>query len=483
MSRAATTSTLTKAHGFLVDGKWISDGETFDVKSPYDGSTIATVHRPSASYIEAAIRAAVRAFETTRHMPGYQRQHILRAIAECVAARREEFARTIALEAGKPIKTARAEVDRAIFTWNIAAEESVRICGEWLPLDLQAPTKGRWAIVRRYPVGPIIAISPFNFPLNLVGHKWAPAIATGCTIAHKPASQTPLSSLMLAGIVEQAGWPAGALNVLPLSGREAEVLVSDDRLKKLTFTGSAEVGWRLKQKAGKKRVTLELGGNAGVIIHHDADLENAAERCVAGGFSYAGQSCVSVQRILVEKSVYEEFLATFVPRVEKLKVGDPLEDSTDVGPMITEADAARATEWVEEAEAAGAKVLCGGKRRGSLVEPTVLSHTRREMRVNCLEVFAPVVTVEPYNDFMEAVKQVNDSSFGLQAGVFTRDLTLAFAAYDQLEVGGVVLGDVPTFRIDHMPYGGVKDSGLGREGLRYAIEEMTERKLLVVNPQ
>ena len=481
MSDAATIAT--KTYGFLLDGQWVSEGEPFEVKSPYDGSVVATVHRPRARHIETAIDAAVRAFETTRHMPAYQRQHILGEVAESVAARREEFARTIALEAGKPIKTARFEVDRAVFTWNVAAEEAVRIYGEWLPLDAQASTKDRWALVRRYPVGPIVAITPFNFPLNLVGHKWAPAIATGCTIVHKPASQTPISSLLLAGIVEHAGWPAGALNVLPLSGRDAETLVSDDRLKKLTFTGSAEVGWRLKQKAGKKRVTLELGGNAGVIIHHDADLENAAERSVAGGFSYAGQSCISVQRILAEKSVYEKFLAAFVPRVQRLKLGDPLEDSTDVGPMISESDAVRAAQWVEEAAAAGATVLCGGQRRGSLMEPTVLTRTRPEMRVNCLEVFAPVVTVEPYTDFMEAVKRVNDSSFGLQAGVFTRDLTLAFAAYDQLDVGGVILGDVPTFRIDHMPYGGVKDSGLGREGLRYAIEEMTERKLLVVNPQ
>jgi len=480
MSYAATP---TKAYGFFVGGEWVSDGEPFEVKSPYDGSVVAAIHRPEARHIETAIAAAARAFETTRHMPAYQRQHVLRAIGESVAARREEFARTIALEAGKPVKTARAEVDRAIFTWNIAAEESTRIYGEWLPLDAQASTKDRWALVRRYPVGPIAAITPFNFPLNLVGHKWAPAIATGCTVVHKPASQTPISSLLLAGIVEHAGWPAGALNVLPLSGRDAETLVSDDRLKKLTFTGSAEVGWRLKQKAVKKRVTLELGGNAGVIIHHDADLQNAVERCVAGGFSYAGQSCISVQRILVETSVYEKFLAALVPCVQKLTLGDPLADSTDVGPMISEADAVRAAQWVEEAEADGARILCGGHRRGSMMEPTVLTRTRPEMRVNCLEVFAPLVTVEPYTDFMDAVKRVNESSFGLQAGIFTRDLTLALAAYDQLEVGGVILGDVPTFRIDHMPYGGVKDSGLGREGLRYAIEEMTERKLLVVNPQ
>jgi acyl-CoA reductase-like NAD-dependent aldehyde dehydrogenase len=471
--------------GFLLDGQWISEGAALEVRSPYDPRVVGQTFRPAPDHIEVAILAANRAFEITRKMPAYERQRILAAVAQALTGHREDFARTIAQEAGKPIKTARGEVERAIFTFSVAAEESTRIYGEWLPLDLQASTKGRWAMVRRFPVGPIAAISPFNFPVNLVAHKWAPAIAAGCTIVHKPASQTPLGSLKLAQLVHDAGWPAGALNVLPLSGREAEKLVTDDRLKKLTFTGSPDVGWELKKKAGKKRVTLELGGNAGVIIHSDADVELAAERCVVGGFSYAGQSCISVQRILVQRGVYDKFLAAFVPRVGKLKVGDPLDESTDVGPMISEGDAARVAEWVDEAVAAGAKVLCGGKRRGaphsSLFEPTVLAETHPEMRVNCLEVFAPVVTVQPYDDFAAAVKQVNDSRYGLQAGLFTRDAKLIFNAYEELEVGGVVVGDVPTFRIDHMPYGGVKDSGLGREGLRYAIEEMTERKLLVMN--
>jgi acyl-CoA reductase-like NAD-dependent aldehyde dehydrogenase len=428
-----------------------------------------------------AIQAAVRAFEVTRKLPSYERQRVLRAVAQGITDRREDFARTIALEAGKPIRTARAEVERAIFTFNIAAEESTRIYGQWLPLDLQAFAAGRWALVRRFPLGPIAAITPFNFPLNLVAHKWAPALAAGCTIVHKPASQTPLSSLLLAELVEQAGWPSGALNVLPLSSHDAEHLVADERLKMLTFTGSAVVGWDLKKKAGKKRVTLELGGNAGVIIHDDADLDYAAERCATGGFSYAGQSCISVQRIFVHATVMEDFLAAFLPRVQKLKVGDPLEEATDVGSLISEADARRAEEWIYEATAAGARLLCGGKRNGSLLEPTVLTGTRPQQRVNCDEIFAPVVTVESYDDFGEAVRRVNDSRYGLQAGVFTRDTALLFRAYEELEVGGVIAGDAPTFRIDHMPYGGVKDSGLGREGLRYAIEEMTEQKILVVN--
>jgi acyl-CoA reductase-like NAD-dependent aldehyde dehydrogenase len=476
-----TTESPARRIGFLLDGRWLCEGEAFDVLAPYDGRVVATTFRATPAHLNAAIEAAARAFETARKLPSCERQRVLRAVAEGIAARREEIARTLALEAAKPIKAARAEVERAIFTFSIAAEESTRIYGEWLPLDLQAAAVGRWGLVRRFPIGPIASITPFNFPLNLVAHKLAPAIAAGCTVVHKPAPQTPICSLLLGEIIQAAGWPAGGLNVLPLSNDDAGPLVTDDRLKVLSFTGSAAVGWELKKKAGKKRVTLELGGNAGVIVHHDADLAYAAERCVQGGFAYAGQVCIAVQRIFVQRNAWEKFLAEFVPRAQKLKVGNPLDETTDVGPMISEAAARRAAKWVEEAVAAGAKILCGGNRRGALFEPTVLTSTAPDQRVNCEEIFAPVVTVEPYEDFAEAVRRVNDSAFGLQAGVFTRDAKLLFEAYDELQVGGVIVGDVPTFRIDHMPYGGMKDSGLGREGLRYAIEEMTERKLLVVN--
>lgn len=477
---ATTSQTSAKPLAYFVDGEWLSEGQPSEVRAPFDGSVLATVVRPTSRQVERAVEASVRAFEVTRKLPSHERQRVLRSVAESISDRREEIARTLAQEAGKPIKTARAEVERATFTFSVAAEESTRIYGEWLPLDLQASSAGRWAIVRRFPIGPILSISPFNFPLNLVAHKLAPAIAAGCTMVHKPAGQTPLCSLLLAEIIEHAGWPAGALNVLTLSGREAEPLVADDRLKLLTFTGSAEVGWELKKRAGKKRVTLELGGNAGVIIHHDADLDDAAARCTLGGFSYAGQSCISVQRILVHRTVFGKFLDAFVPRVKKLKLGDPLDETTDVGPMINEAAARRAAEVIEEAVALGATLLCGGTRRASLLEPTVLTGTKPAQSVNCQEVFAPVVTVEPYDDFEDAVKDVNHSNYGLQAGLFTRDMNLLFRAYEDLEVGGVVAGDVPTYRIDHMPYGGTKDSGLGREGLRYAIEEMTDRKILVV---
>ena len=385
------------------------------------------------------------------------------------------------MESGKPLKVARTEVERGIFTFNVAAEESTRIYGEYLPLDWQQFTAGRWGIVKRFPLGPIAGITPFNFPLNLVAHKVAPAIAAGCPLVLKPAPQTPLTALLLAEAVQQAGWPDGGLNVLPLSNADAGCWFHDERIKLISFTGSAAVGWKIKDNAGKKKVVLELGGNAGVIVHSDADLEFAAERCAVGGFSYAGQTCISVQRILVERSVFGKFTELLLNGVSKLKQGDPLDDSVDVGPMIRESDAIRAYDWVQEAVRGGARLLVGGKRNGSMLEPTVLTGTRPEMKVNCQEIFAPVVTVEAYDSFDEALRVMNSSPYGLQAGVFTRDAKLMFQAYEELEVGAVVAGDVPSFRIDHMPYGGVKDSGLGREGLRYAIEEMTEPKLMVMN--
>ena len=467
--------------GFLVNGKWVEEGRAVELRSPYDQRVLAQVYEGTREHALAAISAAVRAFETTRRLPAFERQRVLRDIARSITQRKEEFAQTIAQEAGKPIRTARLEVDRAIFTFAVAAEESTRIYGEWLPLDWQEFTAGRWGIVRRFPVGAIGAITPFNFPLNLVAHKVAPAIACGCTVVLKPAPQTPLTALLLAEVIQHAGWPDGAMNILPLSNADAGVLVEDERLRLITFTGSSSVGWEIKRRAGKKRVALELGGNAAVIIHKDADLEYAAERCNAGGFSYAGQSCISVQRILVERSVKERFQELFVAKVKKLKTGDPLEESTDVGPLIREVDAVRAAEWLQEAVRGGAKLLVGGQRKGPMLEPAVLTGTHPHMRVNCEEIFAPVVTVEAYEDFDAALRQVNDSPYGLQAGIFTNDARLLFRAFDTLDVGGLIAGDIPSFRIDHMPYGGIKDSGAGREGLRYSIEEMTERKLLVMN--
>src|SRR5271169_6774625 len=478
---AEMTVTPVATHGFFLDGKWLEEGDIVDVRSPYDGTLVAHVHQGRRQHAEAAIAAAVKAFGTTRRLPAFERQRVLRQIATGIHDRKDEFSRTLALEAGKPIKSARTEVDRAVFVFNIAAEETVRAYGEYLPLDWQQSTVGRWGIVKRFPLGPIAGITPFNFPLNLVAHKVAPAIAAGCSMVLKPAPQTPLCSLLLAECVQQAGWPDGGLNVLPLSNDDASLLVTDERIKLISFTGSVPVGWDIKRRAGKKKVALELGGNAGAIVHGDTDLNYAAERCITGGFGYAGQTCISVQRILVEQSVYGKFTDLLVEGVKILKTGDPMEESTDIGPLIRESDAIRVTSWIEEAVRAGARLLCGGGRKGSVVDPVVLTGTKPDMKVNCQEVFGPVVTVEPYQNFEEALRRINNSNYGLQAGLFTRDVKLLFQAYDELEVGALIAGDMPSFRIDQMPYGGMKDSGLGREGLRYAIEEMTEPKLLVMN--
>jgi acyl-CoA reductase-like NAD-dependent aldehyde dehydrogenase len=478
---AMATRPCCREWGFFVGGQWRREGEAIEIRSPYDGSPAGIIHRPHGPHAEAAVRAAESAFETTRKMPAYERQRILREISSAIEANGEEFAQLMALEAGKPIRTARAEVDRAVFTFAIAAEEATRIAGEWLPFDSRASTARRAGIVRRFPLGPILAITPFNFPLNLVAHKVAPAIAAGSSVVLKPAPQTPLCALRLAEIAANAGLPAGALNVVPLGNQDAERLVADDRLKLLSFTGSAAVGWALKAKAGKKKVVLELGGNAAVIVHSDADAEDAARKCVLGGFSYAGQSCISVQRIFVHRAVEQRFTASLVRGAQGLKTGNPLDETTDLGPMISEDAARRAADSIEEAVAGGATILCGGKREGSVLQPTVLTHTNREMKVNCQELFAPVVVVDPYDDFDDAIRRVNDSPYGLQAGVFTGQTQLLFRAFERLEVGGVISNDMSSFRIDSMPYGGVKESGLGREGLRYAIEDMTEPRLLVLN--
>lgn len=467
--------------GYLLGGEFRTSGRPFEVRSPYDDSLVGTTFRPTEKDLEDAIQQAESAFLVMAEMPTYRRAEILRNISAGLEAHREELIRMLALEAGKPRKAGSVEVDRAIFNFRNASEEAQRLDHDFIPLDLLPAAQGRWGVIRRFPLGPILAITPFNFPLNLVGHKIAPALAAGNTVVQKPATKTPLCSLILAEIGQQAGVPAGALNVVPCSGAQAEKLVEDERFKLFTFTGSSDIGWALRKKAGKKRVTLELGGNAGVIIHSDANLDFAAERCALGGFSYAGQSCISVQRIFVHRPVWDRFLTAFTDRVRALQVGDPLDAKTDVGPMITLDDAKRIDAWVNEAVEGGAKLLTGGQREGALYQPTVLTGTAPSMRVNCFEVFAPVVTVEPYDSFEQAVDAVNDSTFGLQAGVFTADIKGIFRAFEKLEVGGVVANDVPTFRIDHMPYGGMKDSGTGREGARYAIEEMTERKILVLN--
>ena len=466
---------MIKEYGFLINGQWRQSSKKEDIRNPFNNETIARVYFAEERDIEDAVVSSQRAFEITKKLPAYKRADILQGVARGLEQRREEIAKTITLEAGKPITDSRIEVSRAINTFRIASEEAKRMEGEVIPLDLMPGSEERFGIIRRFPIGSVLGITPFNFPLNLVAHKVAPAIASGNTIILKPAAKTPVTAMILGEIVLDAGLPAGGLNIIPCSNVHAERLVKDERLKKLSFTGSAVVGIRLKAMAGMKRVTLELGGNAGVIVHSDSDMDFAAKRCTTGAFSYAGQICISIQRIYVHESAYDTFLEKFLANVKNLKSGDP------IGPMIEEGAAKRTEEWIDAAVRDGANVLIGGKRNANFFEPTVLSGTKPSMKVCGEEVFAPLVTVEKYKRFEDAVAMVNNSIYGLQAGIFTRDIKNIFHAYNILEVGGIIVNDIPTYRIDHMPYGGVKMSGFGREGVRYAMEEMTELKLLAIN--
>lgn len=468
-------------YGYLINGRHYKSDDAVEVRSPYDNALVAIVHRTGLEAIEDAIGTAVASFQQTRKMPSWQRSEILMKISQGIAARHEELARTIALEAGKPIRTARAEVDRAVFTFKIASEESLRLYGEIVPLDWLPGTEGRIGHIRRVPRGPVVGITPFNFPLNLVAHKVAPALAAGDPIILRPATQTPISSFKLAEIVLEAGWPADGIAVVPCTTTDASPLVEDDRIKVLTFTGSPAVGWALRSRAGRKMVTLELGGNAGTIVHKDSDVGFAASRVAWGAYSYAGQSCISVQRVYTHHDIFESFVDSLIPGVENLVVGDPLDEATDVGPLIDSGAADRLGVWLEEAVAGGAQILTGGEREGNIWQPTVLASIQENMRISCQEAFGPFVGLYSYTDVMDAIGRVDQSDFGLQAGLFTNDMNVVQKAFEEIEVGGLMVNDVSTFRVDHMPYGGVKASGFGREGLRYAIEEMTEMKLLMMN--
>jgi len=464
----------------LINGKWRETAKELTVTNPFDGSVVGAAFLAGGVELKEAVDAAQAAFKTVKAMPAYKKAEVIQKVVDGLKRREEEFCRTITLEAGKPIKDSRVEVRRAQNTFQIALEESKRMAGEVMPLDIFPGSEGRFGIIRRFPLGVVFGISPFNFPLNLVAHKVAPAMASGNTMIIKPASKTPLTALLLGEVITEAGWPDGGVNVVPCAAADAEKLLEDERIKKLTFTGSAAVGWRLKEKSGGRRVTLELGGNAGVIVHGDCDIEAAAARCTIGAFSYAGQICISVQRIYVERSIFERFKGVYLANVKALKIGNPLDETTDVGPMIEEGAAIKTEAWVKEAIKDGATVLTGGGRNGAFMEPTVLTGTKPSMKVCGEEAFAPVVTLEPYDSFEEAVAEVNRGRYGLQAGVFTKDSGRIFYAYENLEVGGVIINDIPTFRTDNMPYGGVKESGFGREGVKYAIEEMTELRLLAM---
>ena len=469
-------------HPFLINGEWRTSRHVRQVVNPYDGKIAGEVCQASAGDIAEAIGAATSAFAVTRRLSSSERADVLASITEGIRSRKAEFAECVTRETGKPITYSRAEVDRSIFTFKTAAEEALRITGEVLPLDMNPASRGRFAIVRRFPLGPIAAITPFNFPLNLAAHKVAPSVATGNTVVLKPSSNAPMTALLLGEVAVGSGLPKGALNIIPCAGSESGQLLVDERIKAISFTGSPAVGWPLKSQSGMKRVTLELGGNAGVIVERDADIMLACEKILSGGFANAGQSCIAVQRVFVHEEIYEEFETRLLKGVAALAVGDPWDERTVVGPMITEQAACQAEEWINEAIAGGARVLAGGKRNGAVLSPTVLTGVRPSMKVSCLEVFAPVITLEPYKSFSSVLERVNDSVYGLQAGVFTSNLRYTFEAYEQLEVGGVIVNDVPTYRMDHMPYGGMKASGFGREGVRYAMEEMTELKLLAINP-
>jgi acyl-CoA reductase-like NAD-dependent aldehyde dehydrogenase len=465
----------------LINGEWKESDQVREIRSPFDQSPAGKVHWAEKKHVEEALAAAARTFAETRTLSSYERSQALENISQGITTRREELARSIAIQAGKPIKDARVEVDRGATTFEIASDEARRIGGELLPLDLTPPGKQRWGLVRRFPIGVVSAITPFNFPLNLVAHKVAPALAAGNTVVLRPSSQVPITSLILGEIVQESGYPAGGLNIVPSGYQAAEALLTDDRVKMVTFTGSPAIGWELKKAAYQKKVTLELGGNAAVIIEPDCDLDYALARTVTGSFSYAGQICISIQRIFLHEKIYDRFLSAFETKTKNLRLGDPLAEDTDLGPMIDEQAAKKTEEWVNEARDRGARILCGGTRQGTFYAPTILENVIPKLRISWLEAFAPIVIVYPYRDFGDALNSANDSIYGLQAGVFTNDLKKAFRAFEVLDVGGVIVNDIPTFRVDHMPYGGIKQSGSGREGLRYAIEEMTELKLMALN--
>ncbi len=472
----ATTAVERK---LLVGGEWIETGEWIEVRSPYDGALVGRVPKAGASETRAALDAAEEAMREP--IPAHERATILDRVATLLAERADDAARTISAEAGKPMKAARVEAARAVSTFTMAAVEARKLAGTVIPMDASPAGVGKLAFTLRQPIGIVGAISPFNFPLNLVAHKVAPALAAGCAVVLKPASQTPLSALFLAELETEAGLPAGWLNVVCGPAEEiGNVLVEDDRVKLITFTGSAPIGWKLRERAARKRVNLELGNATPVLVAADADLEDAAERLAANAFSFAGQSCISVQRIYVERSSYDEFIERFIPRVEGLTVGDPADEATDVGPLISASDRDRILAWIEEAKAGGAEVLTGGTLEGELLLPTVIAAAPPDAKVSCQEVFGPLCTVAPFDTLDEAIALANSTRFGLQAGIFTANVKNALRAAQALEFGGVTVNEAPTFRADQMPYGGIKDSGNTREGPAYAVREMTEERLVVL---
>ncbi len=471
---------LQKAYPYYLANKAVYANEDLKVVDKYSGEVATVVALADAGTIDIAIGAADASFEAMRKMPAYHRQAILEHCVQRFRERFDEFAFSLCVEAGKPIKDARGEVSRLIDTFKIAAEESVRINGEVMNLEISPRARGYSSMWKRVPIGPCSFISPFNFPLNLAAHKIAPALAIGCPFVMKPASLTPIGALMIGEVMAETDLPEGAFSILPASRDGADLLTTDDRLKLLSFTGSPEVGWALKARSGKKPVVLELGGNASCVVDEDADIDDAVERIVFGAYYQSGQSCIGVQRIFVHEAIYAEFRDKLVDKVSKLVMGDPKDENTFIGPVISEKDAIRLETWVQEAVDAGATLLCGGKRDGVMLEATLIENAPDDCKLTVEEAFGPVAGMRSFSDFDQVLKEINKSKFGIHAGIFTRDIFKALKAWDELDVGGVVIGDVPSFRVDNMPYGGVKDSGLGREGIRFAIEDMSEIRNLVI---
>jgi glyceraldehyde-3-phosphate dehydrogenase (NADP+) len=470
----------------LIGGEWVSKEELIEVKNPYDGALIDTVPHGDKSDVDKAISSAIGGFKVMRELASRERAKILRKTAESIEGESEEIAKMLSRESGKPLKSARGEVSRAVQTFALSSEEAKRIHGETIPFDSAPGSENRMGYYVRVPLGVVAAITPFNFPLNLVAHKLGPAFAAGNAVVLKPASAAPLTALKLGEIMVNSGLPKKALNIVTGRGEEiGKALVTDPRIRKISFTGSAEVGKGICKKAGLTKLTMELGSNSAVIIAEDSldalDINSIAKRVVFNAFAYAGQVCISVQRVIIQEVLLDQFLAEFLKETKKLVVGDPLDEGTDVGPMITERAAIRAERWIREAVNGGAKILIGGKRERNLVEPTILTNVSRNMKVWCKEVFAPVFAVMPYNSFSEAIALVNGSAYGLQAGIYTKDIKKALKASKEIEVGGIIINDVPTYRVDLMPYGGTKGSGIGREGPKYAVEEMTELRTVVLN--
>ncbi len=471
---------MNKTYPFYLANQAESPNNDLNVTDKYTGEVVTRVAIADPQTIDRAIAATVEAAPAMREMPPYARQAVLQHCVDRFSERRDELAQALCVEAGKPIKDSRGEVTRLIDTFRIAAEESVRIGGEVMNLEISPRAKGYRGMFKRVPIGPCSFISPFNFPLNLAAHKVAPAIAAGCPFILKPASRTPIGALIIGEVLSETELPRGAFSILPCHREGADLFTTDERLKLLSFTGSPAVGWNLKSKAGKKQVVLELGGNAACIVDEDADLDDTVKRLIVGAFYQSGQSCIGVQRILIHEKIYAELKERLVHATLKLVAGDPKNEDTFIGPMIAESEAERLEQWIAEAAAAGGTILCGGQRNGAILEATLLENVPGELKICAQEAFGPVAVLSSFSEFDEALSQVNDSVFGLQTGIFTRDLYKMQRAWDQLDVGGVIIGDVPSWRVDNMPYGGVKDSGLGREGIRFAIEDMTEIRLLVI---